>query len=86
MPNETIQANKPTLKNYCTDGECLDEVMWPDVDKILTQAGKDGKDTVLILHTIGNHGPTYYERYTPEFKSLCQRAIPTKFKLVAMNS
>ncbi|MFQ1046959.1 phosphoethanolamine transferase [Avibacterium paragallinarum] len=73
VPNETIQANKPTLKNYCTDGECLDEVMWPDVDKILTQAGKDGKDTVLILHTIGNHGPTYYERYTPEFKKF----VPT---------
>ncbi|MCW9717286.1 phosphoethanolamine transferase [Avibacterium sp. 21-599] len=68
VPNETIQANQPTLKNYCTEGECLDTVMFSDIDKILDQAGKDGKDTVLILHTIGNHGPTYYERYTPEYR------------------
>ncbi len=26
------------------------------------------KDTVLVLHTIGSHGPTYYELYTPEYR------------------
>ncbi len=62
VPNETVNM---TLKDYCTEGECLDEVLLRDFDKILNESTKD---TVLILHTIGNHGPTYYERYTPEYR------------------
>lgn len=67
VPNETVNM---TLKDYCTEGECLDEVLLRDFDKILNETTKD---TVLILHTIGNHGPTYYERYTPEYKKF----VPT---------
>lgn len=33
------------------------------------------KDMVPVLHTIGNHGPTYYERYSMEFKQF----IPTLY-------
>lgn len=25
-------------------------------------------DGVIVLHTIGSHGPTYYNRYPPQFK------------------
>ncbi|PJG83525.1 phosphoethanolamine transferase [Caviibacterium pharyngocola] len=67
VPNQTIDMS---MKDYCTDGECLDEVLLRDFDKILNESDKD---TVLVLHTIGNHGPTYYERYTPEYR----RFIPT---------
>lgn len=53
------------VEQYCTDGECLDDILLTDFDKFISEMKKD---TVLILHTIGSHGPTYYERYTPEFK------------------
>lgn len=51
--------------NYCKDGECLDNVLLQHVDEVIRNMKKD---TVLVLHTIGSHGPTYYERYTPEYR------------------
>ncbi|MCK3659004.1 sulfatase [Pasteurellaceae bacterium Pebbles2] len=53
------------LADYCHNGECLDDVLFIDIEKFLHQSDKD---TVIILHTIGNHGPTYHERYTPEYR------------------
>lgn len=49
------------LPEFCTNGHCLDNIMLPQIDKALAN---DGNDVVLVLHTLGNHGPTYYERYT----------------------
>lgn len=59
---------------FCAAGECM--------DGIFMQALKDyaetiTEDTVLVLHQIGSHGPTYYLRY-PEaferFKPACRTA------------
>lgn len=55
----TFSGNTSTL---CTHGECLDEVILPELDKALAE--NPDRDTVIVLHTIGSHGPTYYERYT----------------------
>ncbi|WGE32128.1 phosphoethanolamine--lipid A transferase [Actinobacillus genomosp. 2] len=55
----TFNGNTSSL---CTNSECLDEVMLPELDKALAENAD--KDTVIVLHTIGSHGPTYYERYT----------------------
>ena len=49
------------LADYCRNGECLDNILLTKFDEILNQSTKD---TILVLHTIGSHGPTYYERYT----------------------
>ena len=54
------------LPEYCTDGECLDDILLRDFDKTLAE---DNRDTIIILHTIGSHGPTYYQRYTPEYRA-----------------
>ncbi|MFY1027365.1 phosphoethanolamine transferase [Actinobacillus seminis] len=68
VPNRTVKVeNFPQL---CIDGECLDETLLKDFEK---EIDSTNKDMVLVLHTIGNHGPTYYERYSPEFKQF----IPT---------
>ena len=53
------------LPAYCTDGECLDDILLQDIEQPLAGA----QDTVIILHTIGSHGPTYYQRYTPEYRA-----------------
>ena len=68
VPNRSISAND--FPDLCTDGECLDEVLFKDFEQTIDSSNKD---MVLVLHTIGSHGPTYYERYSPAFKQF----IPT---------
>lgn len=57
----TINTVDLQVPEYCTDGECLDNIMLPELEKALANASQD---TVIVLHTIGSHGPTYFERYT----------------------
>ncbi|AGI24521.1 hypothetical protein H681_13255 [Pseudomonas sp. ATCC 13867] len=56
----------------CGDGECHDEILLKDL-----QAYIDGldRDTVLVLHQMGSHGPAYYKRYPKDFEKftpVCQ--------------
>ncbi|MDR1284948.1 MAG: phosphoethanolamine--lipid A transferase [Campylobacteraceae bacterium] len=52
-------------QKYCDDRYCKDEVLIYDLEDRLK---KIKKDTFLILHTMGSHGPSYYRRYPDEFK------------------
>ena len=61
----TQDVTSLNLANYCKNGECLDEVLLKDLESELK---KSDKDTVIVLHTIGSHGPTYNERYTKEYE------------------
>ena len=49
----------------CPGGDCYDEILLKDL-----QAYIDGldRDTVLVLHQMGNHGPAYYKRYPKAFE------------------
>ncbi len=58
-----IELNLP---EYCRDGECLDNILLPEIDKALNES--NNKDIVIVVHTMGSHGPTYYERYTDKEK------------------
>ncbi len=52
-------------RNDCPGEECMDEVMLSDLaEEIARHRG----DTVLVLHQLGNHGPSYYKRYPPQFR------------------
>ncbi len=52
-----VSADNPNC-----DGEyCFDEVMLPYLADYLKNAG--GRDTLVVLHLIGSHGPTYFRRY-----------------------
>lgn len=59
----TVNTIVKNLPEYCTDGECLDNIMLPEVDNILKN-NNASQNLVIVLHTIGSHGPTYFERYT----------------------
>lgn len=60
VPNKNVfELNLP---EYCHNGECLDNILLGEMDKVLAE--NKSKDVVIVLHTMGNHGPTYYERYT----------------------
>ncbi|MDR2306932.1 MAG: phosphoethanolamine--lipid A transferase [Paucimonas sp.] len=47
----------PTL---CGDGECHDEILLQGLGELIDNLDKD---TVLVLHQMGSHGPEYFKRY-----------------------
>jgi lipid A ethanolaminephosphotransferase len=49
----------------CRDGHCLDEALLVGLDAHLDQARGT---QVLVLHMLGNHGPSYFRRYPPAFE------------------
>lgn len=53
------------LRGECIDGECYDDVLFHNLDSYIDNLQQDG---IIVLHTIGSHGPTYYNRYPAEFK------------------
>lgn len=58
VPTEDLSTwHLPAL---CSEGVCLDEAMLHDLDKYIDARTND---TIIVLHTIGSHGPSYYQRY-----------------------
>jgi len=55
----------PKLNTIC-DEECRDEGMLVGLDDYIEK--RKGKDILIVLHQMGNHGPAYNKRYTKEFK------------------
>lgn len=67
---EVVHLNPPGL---CADGRCMDEALLLGLDERLKAAaqpatgGKPGTQ-LLVLHQLGNHGPSYFRRYPAAFK------------------
>jgi lipid A ethanolaminephosphotransferase len=59
---EMKQINNP---EYCDGIYCKDEVLIYDLEERLK---KINKNTFIILHTMGSHGPSYFKRYPDGFK------------------
>jgi lipid A ethanolaminephosphotransferase len=55
----------PTFNPEC-DTECRDIGMLSGLDKYIE--GHKGKDILIVLHQMGNHGPEYYRRYPQAFE------------------
>lgn len=53
------------LPGQCIEGECYDDVLFHGLEEYIDKLQGDG---VIVLHTIGSHGPTYYHRYPPQFR------------------
>ncbi len=53
------------LRDYCIEGECQDEILFRDLASYIDTLPGDG---LIVLHTIGSHGPTYYNRYPKQFR------------------
>jgi lipid A ethanolaminephosphotransferase len=62
VPNLATTALK--VPEFCTSGECLDEVMLHELPKQLAalDPAKRAKGTVVVMHQMGSHGPAYYKR------------------------
>src|SRR5690606_19674467 len=49
----------------CPHSYCYDEVM---LDGLTERLRDLQRDTVIVFHQIGSHGPAYAERYPPQFE------------------
>ncbi|SOC37551.1 lipid A ethanolaminephosphotransferase [Rhizobium subbaraonis] len=50
---------------FCADGECTDAILLDRLGRWL-----DGvkRDSVLVIHQLGSHGPAYFERYPDTYR------------------
>jgi lipid A ethanolaminephosphotransferase len=66
LPHDTVNA--ALAPGLCQDGRCLDEGLLRGLDERL-RALHNGRGTqLLVLHMLGNHGPSYFRRYPPAFE------------------
>lgn len=63
VPHQNVTDLK--LTGQCIDGECYDDVLFHNLDSYIDNLQQDG---IIVLHTIGSHGPTYYNRYPAAFR------------------
>lgn len=63
VPHQNVTDLKLTWQ--CIDGECYDDVLFHNLDSYIDNLQQDG---IIVLHTIGSHGPTYYNRYPAAFR------------------
>ncbi|QFU24162.1 phosphoethanolamine--lipid A transferase [Shewanella eurypsychrophilus] len=69
--NIDVKSNNP----LCDGDYCFDEVLIEPLQNKL--AALSAPTTLIVLHMIGSHGPTYFRRYPSEtrpFKDDCQRS------------
>lgn len=60
-----IDAARQPLAADCPADGCMDEVLLDLLDERLAAVTRD---TVIVLHLKGQHGPAYYRRYPPPFE------------------
>jgi lipid A ethanolaminephosphotransferase len=71
----TINMDKSETNKLCDGDYCFDEILLtPLKDKL---ANLTHQTTLIVLHLIGSHGPTYYRRYPKNFSNFlpdCKRS------------
>jgi lipid A ethanolaminephosphotransferase len=69
-------TSKLATPEFCSTGECFDEIMLHNLDARLREIPYDklSRGAVVVMHQMGSHGPAYYKR-SPEaikkFKPEC---------------
>jgi len=66
LPNLTLGPS--TAPGLCQDGRCGDEALLLGLDERLKALASGRGTQFLVLHTLGNHGPSYYKRYPAAFE------------------
>ena len=54
------------VETICPDGECYDEILVHELARLLPEISKD---TLIVLHQLGSHGPAYYRRYPASYRT-----------------
>jgi lipid A ethanolaminephosphotransferase len=58
------------VPGLCTAEGCLDEILVHDLESTVSA---DSRSQVIVMHMLGNHGPSYFSRYPDRFR----RFLPT---------
>ena len=61
---------------YYSDMGYFDEILLREIDAYL---GSEGPDLLIVLHTLGSHGPAYSRRYPSQFGAFspyCEKSSP----------
>lgn len=68
LPHDDVASFNPG--GICADGHCLDEGLLSGLDEKLAAATASPRPgtQLLVLHMLGNHGPSYFRRYPAAFK------------------
>ncbi|SFR37775.1 lipid A ethanolaminephosphotransferase [Litoreibacter janthinus] len=64
-------------EEFCPAGECTDGIFKQYLEEFVPSITED---TVLVLHQIGSHGPTYHLRYPPGFEKFSPACRTAEFK------
>ncbi|TWI12080.1 phosphoethanolamine transferase [Aerolutibacter ruishenii] len=62
LPFESFEHG--TVAGDCTAEGCMDDVL---LDGLMDKVARMPRDAVVVLHQLGNHGPSYYARYPKAF-------------------
>ena len=74
LSQDDVMALNPA--GLCNDGHCLDEGLLAGLDERLDKLKGARSTQLLVLHQLGNHGPSYFRRYPSAFARFapaCQR-------------
>ena len=63
IPTEDLRASDDP--KWCKGGYCYDEILLDGLDEKLQNLKYN---SVIVLHMMGSHGPSYFERYPDKFK------------------
>ncbi|MDR3038980.1 MAG: phosphoethanolamine transferase domain-containing protein [Candidatus Adiutrix sp.] len=63
VPTEYMDAKGD--RSFCDGESCLDEALLAGLEEYL---GRVTGDTLIVLHSRGSHGPSYYQRYPEKFR------------------
>lgn len=62
---EIQRLDDATTPGLCADGRCMDEIL---LENLAAQVRAKPGDRVVVLHQLGNHGPSYFQRYPAQFR------------------
>jgi lipid A ethanolaminephosphotransferase len=62
---EIQRLDDANLAGLCADGRCMDGIL---INDLAAQVRARPGDRVVVLHQLGNHGPSYFQRYPEAFK------------------
>lgn len=76
IENTNLRSDLDEASPYYSDMGYFDEVLLDKVDPYL---GSEGPDLLIVLHTLGSHGPAYSRRYPQQFgvfSPYCDKTSP----------
>ncbi|KZD12387.1 phosphoethanolamine transferase [Oceanibaculum pacificum] len=77
VPTETLAIRQEADNAYCDAEGCMDMLL---VERLRGIAASLERDTVVVLHQMGSHGPAYFRRYTEAFRRFTPTCDTSQFQ------